>query len=70
MTPRQQRIKEKLYDDLQDWRFTKVSDPLADAKLDDLIEKLDKAYEAELVAMKLLVRDKNTGRIGRYGAVK
>lgn len=47
MTPRQKRIYQSLYDDLQNWRFVKQKDPNADMKLVSLIKKIDKVFESE-----------------------
>lgn len=65
MTPRQQRIKDALYDDLQSFRFVKLNDPAAETKLYRLIVQIDEAMANEMLEMPLLIRDKKTGRVAK-----
>lgn len=66
LTPRQEKLFAVLYDPLQTFRFTKISDPNSKQHLFEIVQKIDAVIEDELAAMDILVRDPKTGRIGKY----
>jgi hypothetical protein len=49
LTPRQERIKSRLYDKLQSFRFNKISDrEKAAADMEDIIQNIDQIVDGEL----------------------